>query len=183
VHVMTCNYLYEQLRPEHASREASNPRSGGRRGARGRILPAVLLPLLLVAAGCNESSPTDPPADPPRFQGALDPAEGFSEVEGTVSLVLVAGEGFTIEVEIEGAPEAEGGLPWMLREGSCAEPGDPLGDFEEFPPVELDEEGAWSAEVEVPLSATLEAVVFDLRRSADELEVRVACAVLEPEED
>jgi hypothetical protein len=139
--------------------------------------------LLLGTAACSDSSPTDPPAEPPVFQGSLVPAEAFPDLAGGVVLTLEEGEAFEIALSLENAPEMEeGGFPWVLREGSCAEPGDPLGDWEEFPPAQPDAEGGWAVTVDLALSPTAERYVVDLRRSVDDRETVLACAEAEPVE-
>jgi len=137
-------------------------------------LPALLL--LLAPAACSDASPTEPPATPVVYQGEITPVEGFPDLAGGVTLALLAG-GFDIEVAMQGAPEPhEDGFPWMLREGTCAEPGDFLGAWEEFPSVDLDADGRWEATVSVALSEEAEGYVVDFRRSADDLEIPLACA-------
>lgn len=156
---MTCNTLYGH--------------------SRATALAAGAL-LLAATAACSESSPVDPPAEPPVFQGELVPDAAFPELAGGVVLTLEE-ESFEIALSLENAPEmAEGGYPWRLLEGSCTTPGDPLGDWETFPPAEPDAEGGWATTVDLTLSPTAARYVVDFRRSADDLETVLACAEVEP---
>ncbi len=130
----------------------------------------------MAAAACSDSSPTEPPADPVVYQGQIAPAQAFPDVAGGVTLALLP-SGFDMEVTMEGAPETiDSGFPWMLREGTCSEPGDFLGAWEEFPAIELDAEGRWEATVDVVLSQEAEGFVVDFRRSTEDLEIALGCA-------
>ncbi|TVP43030.1 MAG: hypothetical protein EA350_14430 [Gemmatimonadales bacterium] len=146
------------------------------RSAAGLAAAAVLA----MTTGCSESSPIDPTPDPPVYQGALTPSEGFSGLEGGVVLTLLEGGEFEIALTMEGAPEPdEGGFPWILRGGSCAAPGDALGDWDEFPAIQLDAEGGWAADVEIALGDEAERYVVDIRRSEADRETQLACAEAE----
>lgn len=149
-----------------------------------RTTVAFALAAMLAVAGCSDSSPVDPTPDPPVYQGDLTPTEGFPDLEGSVVLTIVEGGTFEIAVSMESAPDpAEGGFPWILRSGTCAAPGDTLGDWEEFPAIELDEEGEWLAEIDIALGDEAERYVIDIRRSADDLETHLACAQAERVEE
>ncbi len=165
---MTCRYLF-------VHDETSGP-SARRRGP-ARSAAALTLALSAVLAGCSDSG-VDPLPDPPSYQGTLSPAEGWEGLAGGVVLTPLNGEGFEVLLTMEGAPEAEGGFPWLLRDGTCADPGQALGDWEEFPPIELDEAGGWGITVEVPIDDEAEGYVMDIRRSADDRETPLACADL-----
>lgn len=155
----------------------------GARSAADRLrLPLSLsaaLFLALVPAACSDSS-TDPGDDLPAWEGSLDPAsEDVSTLEGTVTVTLDPEGGFDVEVWATGLPTGEDeGFPWTLRTGSCEEPGDPLVDATEVPPYQPDENGDWTAHVDVSLDDQAEGWVFDLRRSADDPEVAMGCADL-----
>jgi hypothetical protein len=162
---MTCSNLSEQA-----------PSRGARR-VRTSLLAAALA---LVAAGCDDST-TPPVVDPPQFLGNLVAAEGFEELEGSAVVVPVTATGFEVAMALEGAPATDDGFPWLLREGSCAEPGDALGDWEDFPLIDPDGEGEWNAEVDVPLDAEADGYVIDIRRAEDDLDTVMACAFVERE--
>jgi hypothetical protein len=160
---MTCSYVSRQM-----SRVTPH------------ITALAAIAMLAMTAGCSDSSPVDPTPEPPVYQGELTPSEAFLGLEGGVVLTLLEGSEFEIALTMEGAPEpAEGGFPWILRTGTCAAPGDALGDWEEFPAIELDAEGGWAADVEIALGDEAERYVVDIRRSAVDRETRLACAEAE----
>jgi len=136
--------------------------------------------VLAMAAGCSESSPVDPTPEPPVYQGVLTPSEAFPGLQGGVVLTLLEGGEFELALTMEGAPEPdEGGFPWILRTGTCAAPGDAMGDWEEFPAIELDAEGGWAADVEIALGDDADRYVVDIRRSEADRETQLACAEAE----
>lgn len=141
-------------------------------------LSAALL-LALVPAACSDSS-TDPGDDLPAWEGALEPAsQDVSTLEGSVTVTLDADGGFDVAVRATGYPtDEEDGFPWTLRTGTCEEFGEPLMDATEVPPFEPDENGDWSAHVDVSLDDQAESWVFDLRRSMDDPEEAMGCSDL-----
>jgi hypothetical protein len=161
---MTCSYLSRQI-------------------SRSTVVVAAVAMLALTTA-CGESSPVDPTPEPPVYQGEFTPSEGFAGLQGGVVLTLLEGGEFEIALTMEGGPEAaEGGFPWILRTGSCAAPGGALGEWEEFPAIELDAEGGWAADVEIALGDDAERYVVDIRRSAADRDTQLACAEAERVEE
>jgi hypothetical protein len=142
---------------------------------------AFLVAVLLVQA-CSDSSPTTP--DPPEavnFAGALQGEGEYATLEGTATLEA-SEDGFEIALTLDSAPEVdENGFPWILRSGSCAEPGDAFGSLADYPGIVLDAEGSWEGSVHLGISDE-DTLILEVRRSESESETRIACGELERDE-
>jgi len=136
----------------------------------------------LLVQACSDSSPTIP--DPPesvKYSGALQGEGEYGTLEGTVALEATE-SGFEIFLTLDGAPEVdENGFPWILRSGSCSEPGDAFGELSDYPGIVPDTEGSWDDSVDLGISDE-DTLILEVRRSESESETRIACGELERDE-
>ena len=139
----------------------------------------LLFAVFLVQA-CGDSSPTNP--DPPvDFTGSLQGVGEYATLEGTAA-VEASEDVFEIAITLEQAPGVdENGFPWILRSGTCAEPGDAFGSLADYPGIVLDAEDSWEGSVELAISDE-DALIIEVRRSESEPGTRIACGELEREE-
>ena len=108
-----------------------------------RILPAITIALTMGApiAGCRQ---TGEPVDVLLWEGELEPVAGSSNaVSG--SIAMVANEHDTqIGIGINASAGAR--LGWVVRSGTCANPGDRLGPNSAFPEISVSDAGDGEAE-------------------------------------
>jgi hypothetical protein len=99
-------------------------------------------------------------------------------VEGDAAVVSAA-TSLAAEIAIEGA-EADAVFTWMIREGSCATPGDAVGTATSYPDLEADASG--DADAETTIAAGLdedEDYIVLVRDETGAAPVTVACSALE----
>lgn len=130
---------------------------------------------IAVLAGACDDDPAGP--DPIVYEGEVEGVGDFSELNGEVAFEATATT-VDISVSLADYPDQGDGFPWILREGTCATPGDALGELDDYPLIELDEEGVWGDEVTASIDDDEDSYVFELRRSAEDDETVIACGDL-----
>lgn len=130
---------------------------------------------IAVLAGACDDDPVAP--DPAVYEGEVEGVGDFSALNGEVAFDAAATT-LDVSVRLADYPDQGGGFPWILREGTCADPGDALGELDDYPVIELDEEGEWSDVVTASIDNDEDSYVFELRRSADDGETVIACGDL-----
>lgn len=129
---------------------------------------------IMTLGGCD--STTDPPLQPVTWTAELI-AENGSELAGSLTLESTATM-FVAEIEVEEAAEG-GAYAWYVGEGAtCGEAEDRIGDAEDYPELELDANGAGSAEATVTASLDSDESYHVAVLSSDEDPVVVACGEL-----
>lgn len=143
--------------------------------------PAVLLAAALTAGACDDDDPFDPG---PTTEWAADlTGEGnYEDVTGGV-VVVASDDALAAGIEIEGAADGDV-FAWGVSEGTCAAPGDPIGDAGAYPDLEVDANGAAAAEADqdVGLEAGEDYIVQVTEESGNE-PVVVACSALSEIDD
>lgn len=137
----------------------------------------LLLGSLTVFASCDDS-PTTPA--PILWVGDLA-ATNDSDVTGVASVEAYAAL-FTASVVIDGGVEGAA-YPWHVGEGqTCGEVEDRVGDADDYPPLEPNEEGAASAEATISQVLDPDASYHVALLASDEDDTVIACGELTVEE-
>ena len=97
-----------------------------------------------VATTACSDSPTDPPEPQFELSGEVVGQGDFGDFSASADAEVFTGN-TDVTFELENVPEeAEDGLSWTFREGSCEDPGDALGEADDYPAIEADEDGTWT---------------------------------------
>ena len=132
---------------------------------------------VLGVAACDDD---DDPSQPQQtlWEATLEGIEPFEDVEGTVE-VTAGANSFKAEIAIEGAEEGAE-FDWTVARGTCEEPGNAVGQANQYPALEVDEEGKASAEatINVKLDKSQDYIVQVIDNSGDD-PAPVACGALE----
>lgn len=141
------------------------------------VRSAVLIVTALVFAACDDDDIVDP--DPPiSWEAALTGTGNFEDVTGAAE-VISNSTAFAAEIAIDDAP-ADAVFAWAVMEGTCAAPGDRVGAADAYPDLEVNDDGAATAEADdsVALVEDDDYIVVVTDESGDD-PVTVACAALE----
>lgn len=130
-----------------------------------------LLPLLALAA-CNDDSPTEP-RNPEHWRAELVGTDGYDEIEGQVSVESTSSR-IEIEIVLSGI-EADVEYTWEIAGGTCEDPGDPLGDEDDFPGLTGDEDGSATANATVGVGLVSGEDYHTSVRIAESPETIIAC--------
>lgn len=146
-----------------------------RRAARKGVVVAVAV--IGVVLGACDDDPTNP--DPANAWEATLAGQGtHAEVAGEAA-VLSNSVAFAAEIALEDAP-ADAVFEWAVVEGTCAEPGDVVGEASAYPELEVAANGTAAAEADDDVSLDVDedyaVVVTDESGAAS---VLVACGALE----
>lgn len=149
-------------------------------GRRGR--PALLLAAALTVGACDDD---DDPIDPgPATEWAADlSGEGdYEDVTGAI-IVLASDDALAAEIEIDGAADGDV-FAWGVHEGTCATPGERIGDADAYPDLEAGANGAATAEADqdVGLESGQHYIIQVTEEGGDE-PVVVACSALSEVDD
>lgn len=145
------------------------------RARRFASLTVTLLASTIVLAACD-----DDPVEP------IVPVEWLAtltgdEIDGIAS-ASSAGNAFDAAIEIEGA-EADAVFTWDVSAGTCAAPGARIGAADDYPDLEVAEDGTAAAEAEVSAALDEEgAYIVRVRDETGQAAVTVACGALEVDE-
>lgn len=137
-------------------------------------LVALLVAPLAVFAACDDS-PTDPPATID-WTADIEGTGEFTEIEGA-ALVVSTAQAAAAGVAIAGA-EAGASFTWYVGTGSCADPGEALGEPGDYGALEADDEGDGSAEAELGVALDNSASYHIAIHPADDPDVVAACSAL-----
>lgn len=132
--------------------------------------------VVLLAGACDDESPLGP--DPSVFEGEVAGVDPFEDLSGDITLE-VGTEALQIALALSDFPEPGDGFPWILRDGTCAVPGDEIGALEDYPLIEPDDDGEWTDVVEIEADDEADAYVIEIRRSEDEEDTVIACGELD----
>lgn len=142
------------------------------------ILRSTVLALMavLAVAACDDD-PAEP--DTTLLEAVLEGIEPYEDVEGDVDIESRSNS-FTAEISIAGANEGDE-FDWTVARGTCAQPGNAVGQAASYPALQVDEEGTASAEatVNVALDEDEDYIVRVIDNSGQE-PAPVACGEVGP---
>lgn len=142
-----------------------------------RIVAILSAAAVLALAGCDDDT-TSPEPDPAVYEGGIAGVGEFDEITGSATIEL-DDHSFDVELSLADHPDQGDGFPWILKEGTCAAPGDEVGELADYPLIEPDSEGEWSDLVALELSDAAEEYALEIRRSGDDETTMIACGDLE----
>lgn len=136
---------------------------------------SVAAVFIVAVAACDDST-TEPPAGDPTHWSAELVAEGDATLAGTASVASLASElAATIEI-VEGPASAV--HAWYIGEGECGGEEGRVGDAEDYPLLELDEEGEAVVEAEVAAGLDPDGEYHVAVLASDDDDTVVACGAL-----
>lgn len=163
----------ETFDPRIELRKMSDVRSSASRRSSLRLAALLVAPLALFAA-CDDS-PTDPPAVT-NWTADLEGAGEFTEIEGA-ALVVSTTQSSAAGVEIIGA-DAGAAFTWYVAAGTCADPGEALGEPGDYDALEANDEGEGAAEAELGVALDNSASYHVAILPSDDADVVAACSAL-----
>lgn len=149
-------------------------RTGGRSLQLSRI--GALTLIVLLAGACDDDDALGP--DPAVYEGEVAGVDPFDGLSGDITLE-VGTEALQIALALADYPDPGDGFPWILREGTCAAPGDEIGELADYPLIEPDDDGEWTDVVEIEADDEADSYVIEIRRSEDEEDSVIACGELD----
>lgn len=144
-----------------------------------RVRRFAALTVSLLGSSVALSACDDDPIEP------IAPVEWLAELAGDIDGIAAAssaGSAFDAAIEIEGA-DADAVFTWAVAAGTCATPGARVGAADDYPDLEVGEDGTAAAEAEV--NAGLDDEDDYIVRVLDESgegPVTIACGALEVDE-
>lgn len=139
-------------------------------------VPSALIVTALAFTACDDDDLVDP--DPAiTWEAELAGTGAYEDVTGAAAAVSNS-TAFAAEIAIENAA-VDAVFTWAVMEGTCAAPGDRVGAADAYPNLEVDDDGAATAEADDTVAMDEEGdYVVIVTDESGEAPVTVACAAL-----